>query len=149
MKIMFKYLLNGYTGKADDLVLYYNRNLNKIIARRRPKVKITETHINFSIISKNMRNLNISPAYKEDFKVYADLYSRLKDNQWKPVTGWYNLFMKMMYAMAKADPENIDLKTVTRAQIETEALPCITVKDAVSAGLLPPVRICERLDNPI
>lgn len=147
MKVLFKHLIGGYTGKADDLCLYYNKYLNRVIIRRIPKVKLTQQHTDFALVSGQFRKLNISQAYKDDFKVYSDLYSRLRSVQNNPIGNWYGLFVKMMYAMAKVDPEHIDLKTITRAQIETENLPCRSIKQAVEAGLIPSVRNYDKLDN--
>jgi hypothetical protein len=145
MKVLFKNLIGGYTGKADNMILYYDRRLNKVIIRQAPKIKLTEKHEKFGSISKNLRKLNLSEGYKEDFKTYTDLYSRLRINYDHPVSNWYNLFLKLMYGMAKA--KSIDLRTITRAQIETENLPCISIKQAVEAELLPRVRNYEKLDN--
>ena len=147
MKVLFKHLIQGFTGKADDLIIYYDRRLNKVIIRKNVPVKLTQRHANFGNASKNLKSLNLSEGYKSDFKVYTDLYCRLKINYENQVSSWYNLFLKMMYAMS--DSLGIDLKAITRNQIETEQLPCISVKDAVEAGLLPRVRNYERLDNPL
>jgi hypothetical protein len=149
MKVLFKHLIQGYTGKADDLVIYYDRRLNRVIIRKNVPVKLTQRHENFGLVTQNLHRLNLSQGYKDDFRVYTDLYSRLRTNYDNPVSSWYNLFIRMMYGLAKADPEHVDLKTITRLQIETDNLPCISVKSAIQAGLLPTVRNYERLDNPI
>jgi len=145
MKALFKHLIQGFTGKADDLILYYDRRLNKVIIRKNVPVKITQRHHNFGAVTKNLRKLNLSAYYKEDFKVYTDLYCRLRINYDQPVSNWYNLFIKMMYKMSQE--MGIDLKTITRNQIETDNLPCRSIKQTVQAGLLPAVRNYERLDN--
>jgi len=54
----------------------------------------------------------------------------------------------MMHQLAKSYPE-IDLKTITRDYIYENDLPCISVKRAVEAGILPPVRDWELLDSPL
>lgn len=46
--------------------------------------------------------------------------------------------MKIMYDMAKQD-STIDLKTLTRDEIYARDLPCISIRKAVEAGLLPPI----------
>jgi hypothetical protein len=145
MKVLFKNLINGYTGMADDLVFYYHRKLNKVIVRRKPKTKINWTNIEFAAVAHNLKRIHPSQGYKDDFSVYCDQYSRLKENEFRPVPCWFNLYMILMYKMAKADPEHIDLKTITRDQIETNNLPCRSVKQAIEAGLLPPVRSYENL----
>jgi hypothetical protein len=53
-----------------------------------------------------------------------------------------------MYNMAKADP-GIDLKTLTREYIYMHDLPCISVKKAVEAGILPEVYMYEAYSNEI
>ena len=50
-----------------------------------------------------------------------------------------------MFRLAEAYPE-IDLKTLTRDEIFANDLPCISVKRAVLAGLIPKVQGWERLD---
>lgn len=147
MKVLFKHLIGGYTGKADNLCLYYNKYLNKVIIRRIPKVKLTQQHTDFALVSAQLRKLNLSQPYKDDFRVYSDLYSRLRAYQNNPPGNWYALFVRMMYDLQKAMPESVDLKTITRAQIESEDLPCRTVKQAVQAGLLPVVRNYQNLDK--
>jgi hypothetical protein len=145
MKVLFKNLIGGYTGKADDMVIYYDRRLNKVIIRRKAKVHLTQRHNNFGKISKNLKALKPSLGYKDDFKTYTDLFMRLRVNYNQPVSNWYNLFLKMMYKLAEL--YGTDLLTITREQIETQALPCISVKTAVEAGLLPAVRDYQRLTS--
>ena len=50
----------------------------------------------------------------------------------------WGLFLKLMWAMAKM--RGLDLEFLTRETIESENLPCRSVKDAVEAGLLPMVK---------
>ena len=61
---------------------------------------------------------------------------------------WYNLYIKMLFAMQKALP-GIDLATITIEQIYAEQLPCISVKAAVEAGLLPRVKGYEHYGKQI
>jgi len=48
--------------------------------------------------------------------------------------------------MKKIDP-SLDLETISRAHIQYHDLPCRSVRRAVEAGLLPPVRGYEELDS--
>ena len=148
MKVTFKNLIHGYTGRADDIVIYYHRTLQRYIVRRLPHRKISQTNLDFAQVGKNLRRILPSRGYKDDFRVYCDQYSRLKENEFRPVLNWCNLYMMMMHRMAKANP-SIDLKTITRDEIEFENYPCITVKDAIEAGLLPTVVNYHRLNTPI
>ena len=59
---------------------------------------------------------------------------------------WVNMYLKLMREMAKQDP-SIDLLTLTREEIYTRALPCISIKRAVDAGLLPVVYDYSHLDR--
>ncbi len=148
MKVFFKHLIHGYTGRADNLVIYYNRRLNRYIIRQLPHRRITQSNLDFAAITQNLKRLNPSPAYRDDFKVYCDQYSRLKENEDRPVPSWYNLFVRMMYALADKYPA-VDLKTIDRAFINAFSLPCKTLKDAIEDGLLPPVLNFQRLDSAI
>jgi hypothetical protein len=73
-------------------------------------------------------------------------YNGLPENAEKEMYSWVNIYLKMMHQLAKSYPE-IDLKTITRDYIYDNNLPCISVKRAVEAGLLPPVTDWELLDR--
>jgi hypothetical protein len=139
MKVMFKHLIAGYTGKMDDAVIYYNKYLNKVIIRKIGNIKLGAHHHTFKAITQNIYGLMPSQAYKDDLYRYAYELRKQKAHRYEGLIVWNNLYSKIMFAMAKANPL-IDLKTITRQQIETDNLPCRTVKQAIEAGLLPPVR---------
>jgi len=50
----------------------------------------------------------------------------------------------MMFALQKANPETVNLASITREQIAEQNLPCCTLAQAIQAGLLPAVRGYER-----
>jgi hypothetical protein len=52
-----------------------------------------------------------------------------------------------MWALQKKMPEDVNLQTIDREQVEMNNLPCICVRDAIEAGLLPKVKGYERLDS--
>ncbi len=139
MKVLFKNMVNGFTGKADDSVIYYNRRLNRCFVRRRPKYKDHPRHQPFREIMHNLAGIQPSLAYKEDLSLYLELYNQLKQNKFTPVICWNNLFIKIMFAMAKQYPD-IDLSTLTRADIYAQDLPCKSVMRAIDSGLLPEVK---------
>lgn len=147
MKVQFKHLIAGYTGKADNMVIYYNKALSRVLIRRLPKVKRGPHHDRFKAISQNIFGLNPSLAYKEDLMRYAHALHKLKAYQYDGVVVWNNLYSRIMYALAKKYPETVDLATLTRAQIELDNLPCQTVKQAVEADLIPLVAGWEKLIN--
>jgi hypothetical protein len=94
-------------------------------------------------VNHNLKALDPSPGFRNDLKVYVKLFNSALDNWDKPLMNWYNAYNKMMWSMARS--LGLDLATLTRAQITEQALPCITVKDAVEAGYLPPVTSYEAL----
>jgi hypothetical protein len=147
MKVIFKNMIQAYSGKCDGLVYYYNRRLGRMCVREYVKQKPTAQHGRFAAISSNLKSLDLSDGYKQNLKDYTELYLRRHDNHRLPVSNWYNVFMMLMYAMAKE--LGLDLATLTRNQIETEDLPCRTVKQAVEAGYIPAVLNYERLDDPL
>lgn len=145
MKVLFKNLIQGYTGKADDYVIYYNRTLNKVIMRERPVYRNHPAHAPFKNVMKNLKVLNPSPAYRENCKAYLVEYNRIPANINRNIVTWSNLYQKIMWMLHRIRPE-IELAELTRAQIESENLPCRSVKQAVQAGLIPKVRNYESLD---
>ena len=78
-------------------------------------------------------------------KDYACLYMSRREKDRKTISNWYNIFMMLMWAMA--EHYSVDLRTISRVQIYEQELPCVSVKAAIEAGLLPGVRNYETLDN--
>jgi hypothetical protein len=83
----------------------------------------------------NLKLLNPSSGNKQNLKDYLILYNNLPQNREHLVIAWSNLYLKMLFAMAKANPA-IELATLTREQIYDDNLPCKTLIEAIQAGLL-------------
>ena len=147
MKVLFKHLIGGYVGKMDDAVIYYNKFLNKVIFRKLPQVKLGEHHAKFKRISQNIYSLQPSQGYKDDLHRYAIALRKQKAHRYDGILVWNNLYSKIMYNLAKAYPDKVDLETLTRAQIIDEDLPCRTVARAVEADLLPYIKDYSLLTN--
>ena len=145
MKVKFQYGLAGYTGKADGLVFCYNRRLGRVYARKNVPPKLVENHHQRGSIT-NLHSLQPSIGFKNDLRLYLLRYNGLPENADKTMYSWVNIYLKMMYQMAKLYPET-DLEHLTRDYIYTNNLPCSSVKRAVEAGLLPKVRDWEQLDQ--
>lgn len=145
MKAVLKNMLMAYTGKCDGLVFYYNPRLDKVIARMLPEFTPNENNHRMGRIARNLKALNLSEGFRLDLITYTELYRR----EWhdSACNSWYNLFNKLMWAMAKQ--YHLDLETITREMIESEGLPCINVHNAVEAGLIPPVTGWERMTSAI
>ena len=141
-------MINGYYGKADDSIIYYIRKTNSFYIRRRPHIERGANQNNFRSIMANLQSLYPDYYYKQDMSFYLELYIQLPQNKYGAVISWCNLFMKLMFTMAGTLP-GIDLKTLTKADIYANNLPCISVKSAVEAGLLPIVKGYERFLNGI
>ena len=145
MKVLFKNLLNGYVGKTDDSVIYYNRALNRCIIRRKPHYVNHPAHPRFSDVAKNLKLLNPSIGYREDLKQYLIQYR--KQHRDSKMLTWNNLWYKLMWAMSRR--LQIDLATLSYDEIYDLMLPCRTVKAAVEADLIPEVKGYEDLDQEI
>ncbi|MCB5224245.1 MAG: hypothetical protein WCY21_04270 [Candidatus Cloacimonadaceae bacterium] len=143
MKAKLGAFFHSFSGKADGMVYYYNRRLGKVIAREYVKPRANKNNQRFTEVAANLKDLNPSEGYRMDLRVYVDVYNSAVNNWEKPLLNWHNAYLKLMWAMAHA--LGLDLATLTRAQITEQALPCITVKDAVEAGYLPPVTSYESL----
>jgi len=144
MKVSFQYGLAGYTGKAQNLVYYYDKTAGRVFSRRYVYPTLTEENRRVGKITTNIYSLSPSEGYKENLRVYALFYNGLRSTE-KPLRSWSNAYLRLMFRLAEAYPE-IDLKTLTRDEIYANDLPCISVKRAVLAELIPQVQGWERLD---
>jgi len=143
MKVSFTNLIKAYSGKCDGLVYMYNRRLNKIIARRMPVFKPHAGNVRMGQVAKNLAALEICEAYRTDLRLYTEMFRMAY-----PEAGcytWMNTFSKLMWALQRAF--GLDLGSITRNEIETQELPCMTLKTAVEAGLLPIVKGYERFGS--
>jgi hypothetical protein len=138
MKAKFQFGLAAMTGRSGDIVYCMDKVSNRVYVRRYVYPRISEHNHNMGNISKNVFALQPSEGYKEDMKDYLFRYRALRFGSNKQITCWSVLYIKMMRDMAKAVPD-IDLLTITREEIYARDLPCISVKRAVDAGLLPKV----------
>lgn len=146
LKVSFKHMIQGYTGRADDVIYVLDRQTGRIYVRSYPQRKVMAGNTEFAQMMRNLHNLHPAAAYKEDMQIYVELYNALPVNKYNPVKAWNNLFMKLMYALAKMD-DTINLRTISRQEIYDRNLPCISVAKAVEAGLLPVVRGYGRFTN--
>ena len=139
MKVVFKNMVGGFTGRGDDMIYYYLPRLNGAYVRRRPRPVESEQHRRLAAVQRNLRLIHPAADYIQDFKDYMVLYNQMSRNKWHPVFVWNNLYQKMLYAMAAQD-DSIDLTILSRADIYANNLPCVSLKTAVEAGLLPKVK---------
>jgi len=148
MKARLKVMLPGFTGNMDDVVIYYNSQLNKYIARRKVIPKFTPSNEIVKDINAFRRRINVSEAYLEDCRQYIKLYNRKFRRQGRAMSTWPNVYMKVMRATSKHYPE-LDFKLLTREDVIALNLPCRTIAEAVNAGYLERVPGCEKLSNPL
>jgi hypothetical protein len=94
-------------------------------------------------VARNLKALQPSAPYKSNFAIYTS--KRRDEDENLLIVSWYNLYIKMMWAMQAKYPSTVDLRTITREQITLQNLPCKTVKAAIEDGLLPPVNGYEIL----
>ncbi len=148
MKAKLKVLLPGFSGNMDDVVIYYNSHLNKYITRRKVKPKTTPDNTVVKEIHAFRRRIEVSEAYLDDCREYIKRYNRKYRSQGRAYSTWPNVFMKVMRAQLKANP-NLDLTTLSRSEIEAQQLPCRTLFNAVAAGYLETVPHFDELHAPI
>jgi len=149
MKVKFKNMLHGYTGKADDLIYYMDGRTGKIYARKTFKFKNHPAHSGFRKAQKQIYKIKPSSDFKFNLQDYCMSFNLLPENREKPIFSWCQVYNKLMWAMQKAMPGRVDLQTITRKQIIDQNLPCKTLKDAIEAGLLPQVEGYLRWDKQI
>ncbi len=138
MKVTFQNGITGFSGKSGDIIFCYNRLFQTVYARRNTYPARSGENDRIGRITGNLYKISISEDYKEDMRLYLMRYNSLRENHRKPLPNWSSLYLKLMYKMAKAMPE-LDLGTITMEQIHSLDLPCISIRRAVEAGLLPKV----------
>ncbi|MDD4309387.1 MAG: hypothetical protein PHO32_03330 [Candidatus Cloacimonetes bacterium] len=143
MKVKFKNLLMGYTGKADDSVIYYSPKYGRYIVRRAASYVEEDKHRKFSAVQKAIYSITPSLEFRQDIALYLQGYNRLPAMRDKPIVVWTNLYAKLMWNLQHI--YKVDLANITRQQIYDSDLPCQSIARAVEAGLLPHVKGCETL----
>lgn len=149
MKVHFKYGLKGFSGNVDDAIYYYNPKSKLTLMRPYVYPKLNHNNERTTNIMANLKLINPSEGYRQNLRDYIMFYNDSKDYGHKPLVGWNNAWLKMMFAMQKAMPMEVDLKTINRQQIIINDLPCRMLKTAIEFGLLPPMPGYERWDNTI
>jgi hypothetical protein len=148
MKVHLSKGINGYSGTSDGAVYYYHPKLKMCLVREYVKPNNKPNTDRTKAIMANLKLIQPSADYKINFKAYLYYYNDLKECRDKPVLSWYNLYIKMLFALQSQYP-SVSLLTLSRAQIYAENLPCKTVCAAVEAGLLPLVPNYDSLTKEI
>lgn len=149
MKVTFKNMIHGFVGKADEMIYYTNKRTGKIYARKTFSFDKHSGQPPFRQAQKQIYLIKPSDEYKFNLYDYCLSYNELPENQAKQVFSWCQIYNKLMWAMQKAMPAQVDLKTITREQIFEQNLPCKTLKSAIEYGLLPMVEGYQRWDKQI
>ncbi len=147
MKVKVKRGIQGFSGRLDGAIYYYHPGLKKTLMRRMPEMPVQPQNHEYALIARQIKQIEPSEAFKNDFRVYLNLL-REKDESIS-VPSWYPLYTKLLWDMQRNYPEQVNLKTITKAQILAEDLPCRSVKKAVEAGLLSEVPGYQYLDKEI
>ena len=146
MKAKVKLALPGFAGQMDDMIIYYNSKLNKLIARRKVTPKKVPANNDFIALGKLQKSLNLSEGYIENCRRYIDLYNQKNRRYGKAMSSWNNVFIKVMMKMKLAYPE-VNFDTLTRKDIISHDYPCRTIAKAVEANLLEKVKGYENLNK--
>jgi len=148
MKVVCQYGVRGLSGKIDNSVFYYHPGIQRSLMRKYVVPDNAKNTNRTKAIMANLQHIQPSHDYIVNFKAYMYKYSDLKEFQHKPMASWYNLYIKMLFAMQKTMPD-VNLRKITREQIYEQNLPCKTVCAAIEAGLIPEVEDYQRYINEI
>ncbi|MDZ4122307.1 MAG: hypothetical protein U1C33_07780 [Candidatus Cloacimonadaceae bacterium] len=146
MKVKMQFGNAPISGKAGELVYCYNRRSESMYARAYTYPALTDNHHKMGGTAKNLFQLKPSEDFKYDCRTYAYLYASARKNRGVKIWTWSNCYLHLMYALARYVPE-LDLATLSREEIYNRDLPCISIKRAVEAGLLEPVKDYQKLNN--
>jgi hypothetical protein len=144
MKAKIKMTLPGYTGNMDDVSIYYNRHLNKMVARRKCG---NPSHIPDQSVMREAfalaRRVQPTEAYKDDARAYVRAFNSKNRSSGRSLNSWSNLWLKMLRAMLELN-RGLQLGDLEREDLL--ALPCRSIADAVRAGLLEKVPNWDKLE---
>ena len=146
MKVRLKWGLGSFSGYMDEAVFIHNRHTGLCYMRKYTYPKRNPSADRMKLVMANLKLIQPSLGYKRNFFDYTISYNELKENELRHMQCWNNLYLKMLFAMQKSIP-GIDLATLTRQDIYDQNLPCISVKAAIEAGLLPAVKDYQRFDK--
>ena len=147
MKAVVRQGIKGFSGKLDGAIYYYHPGIKRTLMRKAPKMPVQAQNHEYRMISQQIKAIEPSEAYRHDFRMYLNTL-RDRDESLR-LPSWYSLYIKMLWAMQAKYPQQVNLKTITKAQILEQQLPCRSVKCAVEAGLLPEVPGYQYLDREI
>jgi len=151
MKVYFKKNIRSYSGLNDELVYQAFRRGKLCIGRDYVYPKLTSNNHDKGAIVINLAKQfhNTNSDYKADLKSYAYLngVENVAKNAYIPNS--FPLFVKMLWAWYKSDPEHIDLSEVTLEDIVSADSDVRTIARAVEAGYLPRVSAYEDLSSGI
>ena len=146
MKVKLKYGIRTYSGTLDELTFGSYFQDRVCIARKYVVPRLTDQN---SLMGNKMKNLaviyeDVSDSYKQELKQYA-LLNAVNVPKRKLLPNAYALWVKMMFKFAKADPEHIDLTTLTYSDLQTMGDDILSIASAVVNGYMANVPGAETL----
>ena len=150
MKVKFKHSIQTYSGKIDEMVYGSYRHGNLCIGREYVYPRLTDNNFEKGAILKNLASVykNASDEYKADLKIYC-LRNSVNIQKDKLVPTAFSIFLKLMYGWYESNPQQVDLTTVTLADIVTMDADVRTIFRAVEAGFLASIPVYDDLTSDI
>ncbi len=155
MRVGLKYNLRGYSGKLGNMVFCSNFNYKLCHNRIFTYPKLTENHIRMREINNNLNALYMlsSEGYRQDWKRYArrnamENSSRCIGISKQPPPA-KALFVKCMWNWARANPELVDLRSVSREDVINLDSPMRRVSACIQCAWLKKVTAWESLNHEI
>ena len=146
MKVSYSAGMGTLSGRYREIVYCHSRKYGYTYARQRVYPTLTEVNAAIGSKSANIWRLEPSEAYKGDLRSYVEAHDAMRRNYRTPLRAWSCLYTKLMYALEREYPA-VDLRSITRQEIYAADLPCISIRKAVEAGLLAPVKGWESMDK--
>ncbi len=148
MKATFDFGFKGLSGMRGNSIFYYHSKHQVCLVRSKPEFEPNARTEKMKAIMANLKFIDPSREYKQNFIDYLDDYNALKENRGNLLISWSNLYLKILFKLAKINPA-VNLLTLNRAQIYADNLPCKSLRAAIEAGLLPTVKDYTRFNSDI
>ncbi len=155
MRVNFIYNIRSYSGKKGRVVYYNYYNYQLCLVRKFVYPTLNENHLRMQDIYLHLNELYLASneGYREDLKTYA-LRNSMENPERNHVLRHKMpnskvLFTQCMWKWAEANPQTVNLQTVTLAEMIALDSPVCRVCTCVSAGYLKQVTGWERMDKVI
>ena len=152
MKEFHKYGIAAFSGTVADATFWAGKTKMGSIMRRWVMPKTTTQNTDLGLIAVNFSSIwkNVSALYKANGALYASRWNSENYDPQDPFfqdRGFYSFWVKMLYKFSELGEGHIDLKTVTKSDLDTLGGDILNIEDAILNGYLDSITVYDDLTS--